>query len=64
MSSYGHRGSRSVHVGDSQVLVVVSGALGEVVRLAEDLGNDLVECVAEVPDPVGVDDGVDDRVGM
>lgn len=46
------------------MLVVVSGALGEVVRLAEDLGNDLVEGVAEVPDPVGVDDGVDDRVGM
>lgn len=62
--SYGHRGYWRVNVGDSQVLVVVSGALGEVIRLTEDLGNDLAEGVVEVPDPVGVDDGIDDRVGV
>lgn len=62
--SYGHRGYWRVDVGDSQVLVVVRGALGEVIRLTEDLGNDLAEGVAEVPDPVGINDGIDDRVGM
>lgn len=62
--SYGHRGHRRVQAADCQVLVVVSVALGQVIRLTEDLGNDLVEGVAEVPDPVSVDDGVDDRVGV
>lgn len=62
--SEGPRGRWNVSVGDSQVLLVVSGALGEVVRLTEDLGNDFAEGVAEVPDPVGIDDGVDDRVGV
>ena len=37
----------------------------EDVRPAEDVpGNDFVKSVAEVSVPVGVDDGVDSRVGM